>query len=250
MTVTVCIPMYNESANVMSCRDRLRETLEEYSKRSGMSYEIIFFDDGSSDGCASMISDENTPNGCIRVLGESVNHGKGYAVRQSVKAAAGDYIMYTDCDLAYGTDIIPEAFDVLISGGYDVVAGSRKKHRNGYNGYSFMRKAASKTYMGLLRRFTGVKVSDSQCGFKLFTAECGKPVFEKVESDRWEFDLEFLLLAQKAGASFGEFPVMILNHGESKISLAKDSISMAKKIKAIKKRVKTAEMAPLEHKAK
>ena len=67
-------------------------------------YEILFSNDGSKDGCDEIVRSLNLPH--VRVTGYPVNQGKGCAVRTAVLEAEGDIVMFTDADLAYGTDII------------------------------------------------------------------------------------------------------------------------------------------------
>ena len=142
MKFSLCIPMYNESSIIC---DTAR-TLSDYMAANFDDYEIIFSNDGSKDGCDRMVEELNLPN--VRVVGYEQNMGKGYAVRVAMLAAEGDYIMFTDADLAYGTDVIRQVYETFVSNpDAQMVIGSRNLSKDGYAGYTAIRKLASKIYI-------------------------------------------------------------------------------------------------------
>ena len=239
MKITVCIPMYNEISTAADTSEQLITALEAYCSENGDTYELIFSDDGSVDGCADAVRlDLPTPNGEVRVVKGEVNMGKGAAVRRAALASTGDIVMYTDCDLAYGTAVIGEAVEVMKSESCDIVAGSRAIPPEGYAGYTFIRRLASKVYVKVLTTFAGFRLSDSQCGFKVFRGSLAKKIFSLAETNGWAFDFELFLLAKREGAKVRELPVKIINHRESRISVLRDSVRMLREIARIKKRVK------------
>lgn len=244
MLLTVCIPMYNEAEIVSSAVIQLTEALEKAAPEHGFEYEIIFSDDGSADNCKMIAEDTvrtlSLKSGEVKVVRSDVNMGKGHAVRLAVKHSKGDIVLYTDCDLAYGVDVIPEAYDIMTKEdfGGDVLIGSRSLREDGYEGYTFMRKLASKVYIKVLCTIAGFKLTDSQCGFKAFKGETARKVFSYATINGWAFDFEILMTAQKLGYKIKEFPVKIINHRESKIHLFGDSIRMLRDLMKIKKHVK------------
>lgn len=242
MLFSVIIPMYNEKANATDCASALTETLEQAAEALSFEYEIIFSDDGSRDGCGDLvrewIANNELSHGKVTVYTAEKNSGKGMAVRLGMMQSRGDYTLFTDCDRAYGCDIIVEMLKHATETGCDIVIGSRAIGKDGYSGYTFMRKLASKTYMKALSLVAGFRHSDSQCGIKLFRGEAARRVFPLCEVCGWAFDLEVLMIAEKMGYTVSEFPVKVINHGESKVNLLRDSIKMLKDIRKIKKRVR------------
>lgn len=235
MLISVCIPMYNESAVI----EGTAKTLHAYMNgRFGKdNFEIIFFDDGSKDNSFEIVSALNLDN--VRVLGTPENHGKGSAVRRAMLASNGDIAMFTDADLAYGCDVIGDFADYLIKNPKtDVLIGSRSIHKDGYEGYTLIRKIASKLYIKVLCILGGFKLSDSQCGCKAFRNAAAKKIFSNATVDRFAFDFEALLIANKIGYVISEFPVKIINHGESKVNVLKDSFKMLSDLYKMKKRIK------------
>ena len=231
--MTVIIPMYNENGII---RDTA-STLSEYMKQSFENYEIIFFDDGSRDGCADTVKSMGLD--CVRVLSYGENKGKGCAIRHAMLEAKGDIVMFTDADLAYGTDVIKKVYDTMCADeSIDVLLGSRNLSKDGYDGYTAMRKIMSKVYIKVLGFVGGFKLSDSQCGCKAFKGDCAKEIFKRCEVNGFSFDFEAILWAQKLGMKINEMPVKIINHRESKINIIKDSLKMLRDVRNIRKKVK------------
>ena len=246
MYLSIIIPMYNEAAGAASCVRTLAGAMETADLPGN--YEILFSDDGSSDGCGDIVRETarelsrelSLTRGEIRVVRSEQNRGKGHAVRLGMQASAGDICVFTDCDLAYGTDVILRMAERMNAGsGTDVLIGSRVLAEDGYAGYTFLRKLASKMYVRLLAFSAGFRYTDSQCGIKMFRGEAARKIFALCETDGWAFDFEVLLLAGKHGYSIAEHPVTVLNHRESKIRLIRDSLKMAADVRKIRKRLRT-----------
>ncbi len=236
MKISLCIPMYNEEAIVSETVDMLTDYM---NNRFGKDYEILLINDGSSDRTEILARKCAEKYEGVKVIGYTPNRGKGYAVRAGVTAASGEVVMFTDCDLAYGTDVIGEFYEALKKDPEcDVAVGSRKIHPRGYEGYSFIRKLASKTYRLLLRLFFGLTLSDSQCGCKAFRKRAADAIFSHCKIDRFAFDYEAILVGQKAGARFCEIPVYIVNHRKSSIHLFRDTVRMLRDLSKMKKRIK------------
>ena len=237
MKFSLCIPMYNESSIIKETA----QTLHEYMSANFEDYEIIFSNDGSRDDCGKIVEDMNLP--CVRVIGYEVNRGKGYAVRVAMLAAEGDIVMFTDADLAYGCDVIGRVADTFAANpDADMVIGSRNLSKDGYEGYTFIRKLASKIYIKVLSVVGGFRLSDSQCGCKAFTGKAAKEIFSRCEVDRFAFDFECILWAVKFGMKIVEMPVKIINHRESSVNVLRDSFKMVRDILKMKKRIKKAKI--------
>ena len=241
MKISLCIPMYNESSIVRATVGTVFEAMEKLSHDTGYEYEVLFSNDGSTDDCAALAREEIERLGTadrMRVTGYEQNRGKGAAVRHAVLESCGDVVIYTDCDLAYGTDVVGEAARRFDPPKTDLVIGSRNMSDDGYEGYTFIRKLASKIYIKVLCIVAGFKLSDSQCGFKAFSGDAARRVFSEVETDGFAFDIEVIMTAISLGYTIGEMPVKIVNHRESKIHVFSDSIKMVRDLLHIKKMVK------------
>lgn len=237
MRISLCVPMYNESSIIANTAKELDKYMTEHFSND---YEIIFADDGSKDGSANIVKDLNLHN--VKVVGYPNNQGKGCAVRHAILASCGDIVIFTDADLAYGVDVIEHAVKILEKGNYPVLVASRAKHRDGYEGYTPIRKLASKTYIRVINIFGGIKISDAQCGFKAFNGKIARRIFSLCKTNNFAFDLEVILIAQKMKLQIYEMPAKIVNHRESKVNVLKDTFRMLKEISVIKKNVRDIDL--------
>lgn len=238
MKISVCIPMYNEAAIIAENAKRLWEYMESnFVTESGeRDYEIIYSNDGSKDGCDKIVKDLELPG--IVVTGYEHNQGKGCAVKHAMLLAQGDICMFTDADLAYGTDVIKqmvEAFDNNPES--HLVIGSRNLSNDGYQNYTFVRKLASKLYIKVLCFVGGFNLSDSQCGCKGFKREAVREIFPRLEVNGFAFDFEALLWASKLNYKISEMPVSVKVHGDSKVRIVRDTFKMLRDIMKMKKRI-------------
>ena len=233
MRITLCVPMYNEGAIIADTARTLWQYMTEHFEND---FEIIFSDDGSKDNSSEIVRSLNLPG--VKVVGYENNQGKGCAVRNAILASSGDTVVFTDADLAYGVDVISTAVAEIESKGYKLAVASRAKHPRGYEGYTPIRKLASRTYITFLNLIVGIRISDAQSGFKAFEGEAARKIFSHCQTNNFAFDLEVILLAQKMKLSIYEMPAMIINHRESKVSILRDAPRMLKEAFKIKKRVR------------
>lgn len=233
MKVSLCIPMYNEAEIIADTAKTLKKYMDE---NFGSDYEIIFSNDGSVDGCDKIVTDLKLDN--VRVVGYDENKGKGCAIRTAFLASMGEYVMFTDSDLAYGTGVIKKMISALESSpDTDLAIGSRNIDSNGYEEYTFIRKLASKTYIKIVNLVGGFKLSDSQCGCKAFRGDAAKSIFSRCTVDGFAFDLEAILISQKLGYKIKEVPVKVINHRESKVNVLRDTFGMLSDLRKMKKRI-------------
>ena len=238
MKVSLVIPMYNESSII----DGAIKTFSEYLKSKYEDWELIFVDDGSKDGCGDSVKAAAEKEPRIRLEGYSDNRGKGCAVRTGMLAATGDIVVFTDCDNAYGEEAVGRMIDMFGTTDADIIIGSRNLSKDGYEDYTFIRKIASKTYIKIIALAAGFKLSDSRSGIKGFRKAAAQKVFRNCEVDRFAFDLEAIMIAQKAGFKIEEMPVKIINHRESKVRVLRDAVKMLSDVRKMKKRIKKMEL--------
>ncbi len=238
MKISVCIPMYNESSII----EKTAHALSAYMASHFEDYEILFSNDGSLDDSAQLVEALALPN--VRVTGYEKNRGKGAAVRTAMLEADGDIVMFTDADLAYGTDVIGQVAQCFAEAPEsDLVIGSRNLHADGYEGYTPLRRIASKIYIKVLCMVGGFRLSDSQCGCKAFRKDAAQAIFSRCTVDGFAFDFEALMWAEQKGFRVKEMPVKIINHRESKIRLLRDTAKMLKDLSRIRRNVKRAAKA-------
>ena len=234
MKITLIIPMYNESSIINDAVN----TFYTYMKEHFEDWELIFVDDGSADNCGDTVKAKSAEDPRVRLISYSPNMGKGCAVRTGMLASTGDIVIFTDCDNAYGTDVIAKMVKQFEDSDAEVILGSRNVSADGYEGYTFIRKLASKTYLKVLSIAASFKYSDSQCGFKGYRGYAARKIFKNCEVNRFAFDLEATMIAQRLGYRIAEMGVKVINHRESKVNVLRDTPKMLADVRKMKKSVK------------
>ncbi|MFA6947449.1 MAG: glycosyltransferase [Eubacteriales bacterium] len=232
-TIRLVIPMYNESEII----EATMRACESWFCANAPDGAVYFVDDGSTDDTARKASALLGQCPHARLTGYEHNRGKGAAVRFGMLAAAGDadggdVIFFTDCDLAYGLDVM---LDFMPLGG-DVAIGSRALHPDGYRGYTALRRVMSKTYLAVIRVAAGFPYSDSQTGIKAFTPDAARKIFGVCEVDGFAFDLEVLMAARHMGMSVAQVPVRVINNRPSHVSVVRDTLRMLRTVRTLRRK--------------
>lgn len=213
--LSVIIPAYNEE-------ERLPGTLkaiDEYLTKQDYGYEIIVVNDGSSDDTAQVTRNLKSEIDNLKLIDNEENHGKGYVVHQGLKESRGEYRLFTDADNSTSIDQVEKMWSQVDE--YDVVIGSRD-----------LEGSVLDPPQPLFRRFLGEifklvrkvildlwGLEDTQCGFKLFTAEAAEEIIPYCRVDGFAFDPELLVLARRLGFKIKEIPVRWVNDEDSRVGL-------------------------------
>ncbi len=204
--LSLVVPMMNEEENVVPLFNAVREALE------GIDYELILVDDGSTDSTVARMkeaADERT-----KIVVFKRNYGQTTAMAAGIDEADAELIATIDGDLQNDPSDIPMMIKLLEEGGWDVVAGKRAKRQDGF----ILRKLPSKLANKLIRKLTGVYISDYGCTLKIFKKEVAKNLELYGELHRF-----IPVLATLNGAKITEVDVKhhARIHGESKYGLGR-----------------------------
>lgn len=223
LTLSLVIPAFNEE-------DRLGPYLVEVRGYLDCAYpggyEVIVVDDGSRDDTAGLVVRAAGGWPALRLLGHTVNQGKGAAVRTGVLASVGRRVLFADADGA--TPISDErALSTELDRGAVVAIGSRSLSRPGvHQDRNWRRALASGLFRRAVRAAVGVTVGDTQCGFKMFDGRFGRQLFSESCEKGYLLDVELLALARRAGHPVAEVAVNWSERPGSKIRLVRDSLRM------------------------
>jgi glycosyltransferase involved in cell wall biosynthesis len=158
MTLSIVIPLYNEEENVQTLHERLKKTLDPLEKE----YEILFVDDGSTDGTLPVLEEIQAKDKRIIVLSLRRNFGQTAAFAAGFDFARGDVIVTMDGDLQNDPADIPKLLELIKDN--DLVSGWRKKRKDPF----FRRRVPSMIANWLISNVTGVKLHDYGCSLKAY----------------------------------------------------------------------------------
>ncbi len=160
MDISVVIPLFNEEESL----PELAAWIERVMAQNGFSYEILFIDDGSTDGSLDVIKKLAKENPAIHAVSFSRNYGKSPALNVGFTRAKGDVVITMDADLQDSPDEIPELFRMIKEEGYDLVSGWKKKR---YDPLS--KTIPTKLFNATARKVSGIKnLHDFNCGLKAY----------------------------------------------------------------------------------
>lgn len=160
--VSIVLPIFNEKGHLDDEIDRIKKTMSD----SNYSFEILVVDDGSTDGSGERLRQIDG----IRLIRFATNRGSGSARRYGTQAATGRIVVWTDVDMTYPNDAIPELVDQL--GGVDQVVGARTSEEGTVK---LVRKPAKWLIRKLASYLTGVRIPDLNSGFRAFRREVALP---------------------------------------------------------------------------
>ena len=220
--LSVIIPAYNEHGRLPATLVRMRAYLE----AEGEEYEVIVVDDGSVDATADDAEKYAAGWPQMRVLRQTPNKGKGAAVRMGMLDAKGDLRLFSDADLSTPIEELPKLRS-KITGRCQVAIASRALDRRQIEVHQpGLRELMGRVYNLFLRILVLPGLYDTQCGFKLFTAEAAQACFEPLQTNRFGFDAEVLLRARRRGWEIAEVAVRWAHRDDSRVSAARDSLTV------------------------
>ena len=169
LAVTVVLPCYNERGHVLAEVERITRALDE----SELDYELFVVDDGSTDGTAELLETATAGRARIRLIRQHRNRGSGTARRIGTLRARGDIVVWTDADMTYPNERIPE-FVRLLQGdrSYDQIVGSRRTEAGTHK---LARVPAKWVIRQIASHLTGAKIPDLNSGLRAFRRDIALP---------------------------------------------------------------------------
>jgi glycosyltransferase involved in cell wall biosynthesis len=217
--LSIVVPAYNEAG-------RIRDTLVilcRFKALAAYSIELIVVDDGSTDQTVETVSE--CPG--VRLVRNDRNHGKGFTVRHGVLEARGEFALFTDVDLSAPIEEVDKLLSALQFSGADAAVGSRALQRELIGIHQpWFRETAGRFFNLLVRAFTGLRVHDTQCGFKLFRRSSTRRAFELMRVEGFGFDPELLFLIERGGGRLVEVSVRWNDNPATKVRFLRDATRM------------------------
>lgn len=196
MNISIIIPLLNEEESL----NELYRWITTVMQANGFAYELIFIDDGSTDGSWDIIEKISSENSDVKGIRFQKNYGKSQALHAGFAMAKGDVIITMDADLQDSPEEIPELYKMVTEEGFDLVSGWKKKRYDSV----ISKNLPSKLFNYAARKTSGVKLHDFNCGLKAYKKDVVKSIEVTGEMHRY-----IPVLAKNAGfTKISEKPVI------------------------------------------
>ncbi|MDF1516604.1 MAG: glycosyltransferase family 2 protein [Lutibacter sp.] len=206
MDISIVIPLLNEDESLNELHDWIVKVMQ--SNR--YSYELLFIDDGSTDDSWKVIKSLSERNPNVKGIRFQKNYGKSQALNAGFKEVTGDVIITMDADLQDSPDEIPELYNLIKSGDFDLVSGWKKKRFDS----KIRKNIPSKLFNAAARKTSGLKLHDFNCGLKAYKNEVVKNIDVSGEMHRY-----IPVLAKNAG--FNKITEKVVAHQARKYGVTK-----------------------------
>ncbi len=226
-SLTVIFPLFNEEIRLKHGIKKIQSIIKKNKK---IKIEIIFVNDGSEDNskliALKFIKNFKQRNTKIKLINLKKNFGKGAALREGILKSKSKWTLTADIDMSVSLNQVFKWFKSnLISKNNFIYFGSREL-KNSKIKTKFYRR-----FLGLVFRFftkllLKINLKDTQCGYKLYPTKYAKKIFSKLKSNRFEHDLEIVMLAKIQGLIIKELPVSWEHKSGSKLNILSDSFKM------------------------
>lgn len=162
--ISVVIPLYNEEESLKHLWKQIKTVMDKMKK----TYEIIFIDDGSTDNSYAILKELNKEDKNIRVIHFSNNQGKAAGLQAGFRAVCGEYVITMDADLQDDPNEITRLIEAM-GEKFDLVSGWKKDRHDPWH-----KTVPSFFFNGMIRRLSGTKLHDINCGLKAYRKDVVK----------------------------------------------------------------------------
>lgn len=214
--VSIILPTYNESQNIIQILEKIEEIIPRNIKS-----ETIIVDDNSPDGTGKIVDEylnfKKIAKGTINIIHRTTKSGLSSAILKGIQQATGDIIVVMDSDFSHPPQIIPKMLDALKKYRSDIVIASRYVNGGSIEHWTLKRKLMSKIATSIAKLSLGVSVKDPMSGFFMFK----KNLLQNLNFDGIGYKLLLEILVKTKGAKISEVPYTFTNRqfGSSKLGI-------------------------------
>ena len=206
LDISIVIPLLNEEESLVELTDWIGKVMHEHQ----FNYEIIYVDDGSTDGSWKIIEGLQERNPAVRGIKFRRNYGKSAGLNVGFEATKGNVVFTMDADLQDSPDELPEMYRMIVEDGHDIVSGWKKKRHD-----PLSKTIPTKLYNAATRQMSGIKnLHDFNCGLKAYKKEVVKTIEVYGEMHRY-----IPVIAKWAG--FSKIEEKVVLHRERKYGVTK-----------------------------
>lgn len=231
MDLSLVIPIYNAEEYVVTSAERVRSYL---STLPGLTYEVIFVDDGSLDRSADTLRSLALPS--VNVLQLPNNVGKFGAICAGMAAAQGRCRIFTDGDIPYELEAIGYIADLVLRRDFHVVIGDRTLPGSEYSEQlSCIRSVVTKLFTLFVRILVAGGLFDTQCGIKGFRGDVAEALFPLIRDKGFSGDVELLYIALKYNLEIKRVPVRLRRQAPSSVRVMRHGLRMLRRISRLRR---------------
>jgi len=167
MNLSIIIPLLNEEESLPELVQRIGQVVD----AMGITYELLFIDDGSTDRSWKIITELKEKFSFIRAIKFRRNYGKSAALQIGFQDCKGEVVITMDADLQDSPEEIPDLYKMIYDDGFDLVSGWKKKRHDPLG-----KTIPSKLFNGTTRKLSGIPLHDFNCGLKAYKGELVKAI--------------------------------------------------------------------------
>jgi dolichol-phosphate mannosyltransferase len=215
-SLSVIVPTYNESKNIIGILDSLRKHLLPI----GIDTEIIVVDDNSPDGTGNIVEEyaknskkENAQS--VQIIHRKTERGLSSAILEGIKYAKGESVVVMDSDFSHPPQTIPKMIEELQKSECDIVVASRYVNGGSVKGWPFKRKIISRGATKIARHGLGIKIKDPMSGFFAFK----RNIINNIKFDAIGYKILLEILVKARGVKVKEIPYEFINRKEGSSKL-------------------------------
>ena len=247
MDLSIIIPVLNEAKKV----ENDIAAASKFLVANNFLGEIIISDDGSEDDTVSVARQTKIlPGVTVKILESKEHRGKGFAVKNGVKHAAGKYVIFMDSGLCVPLHFIVDGLNLIEKNECEIAHGSRfLPHSSIVRPHLMSRRISSFLFRNIVKFVMALPsaLTDTQCGFKMYRGEIARFIFSQLVTDGFMFDVEIIKRAVQNGFRIREFPIVWTADPDSRLSQLRmpvavffELIKIKKALHQNKKRIKSA----------
>lgn len=226
-SLSLVIPAFNEEQRAPQLIDELATSAEATAADAGLRFlEAVIVDDGSTDRTADLLREAAGAHTFVRFVSGEGHRGKGAAIAAGVRAARGDYSLLTDIDLSTPLSDLSHLARAVDKGA-ELAIGSRVRGDSVVKDTPAYRKLLGASFNLTVRALTGLRIGDTQCGFKLTATAMARELLAIQLCPGWAYDVELLMRARLAGLRVVEVPVTYVHDPRSRMKVVSGSAQMA-----------------------
>lgn len=226
LSVSVVVPCFDEERRIGATIAELCRVLESLDPPS---WEVLVVDDHSTDRTAEIVRAASVTHQRVRLLASADGKGKGAAVRTGALAAVHDAVLVVDADLAGDLAAVPRMCELLTDA--DAVLGSRLLPGAVLEpSRTVRRRGAAWVFRTVVRVATPLRVSDPQCGFKMFRREPLQRHARAMSTTGYAYEVELLVRLAQSGAVLVDLPITWREGHDSKVRVGRDGVEMVREV--------------------